>query len=97
MAGICPLRLDPTVSIMYLPTFPEEFAMPSGCRALFELRRIRTDSPLLAASTGVYPFFFAGRLIDEKYAVGFAILVGGHFSHMGIGDDVEIAGSERGR
>jgi hypothetical protein len=45
--------LEPTVSIRYLPTTPEEFARPFGWRGDFELSRRRADSHALAASTTV--------------------------------------------
>ena len=37
----------PTVSIKYLPTKPEEFARPFGCRGLLELSSSRADSQAL--------------------------------------------------
>src|SRR5437762_2686518 len=45
----------PTVSIKYLPTKPEEFARPFGCRGLLELSSSRADSQALAASTTTLP------------------------------------------
>ena len=44
------------MSMMYLPTKPEELASPCGKSADFELSRMRTVSPELAASTTTLPF-----------------------------------------
>ena len=44
---------NPTVSIRYRPTLPEELASPCGWREDFELRSRRADSHALAARTTV--------------------------------------------
>src|SRR5918995_4040872 len=52
-AGTLADMLEPTVSIRYLPTMPDEFASPFGCRDDLELSSRRADSHALAASTTV--------------------------------------------
>ena len=50
-----PADCGPTVSMMYLPTRPVEFAMPFGNWLLFELSMMRAVSQQLAASTTILP------------------------------------------
>ena len=52
-AGTIADMLNPTVSIRYRPTLPDEFARPCGCRDDFELSSSRVDSQQLAARTTV--------------------------------------------
>src|SRR6187551_2911392 len=52
-AGIVALMPNPTVSMRYRPTTPEEFARPCGWRDDFEFRSSRADSHALAARTTV--------------------------------------------
>src|SRR4029079_12058933 len=52
-AGTVADMLNPTVSIRYRPTLPDEFASPCGWRDDFEFRSRRADSHALAARTTV--------------------------------------------
>ena len=45
----------PVESLMYLPTTPLEFAMPSGKRELLEFNNKRAVSPELAARMTIFP------------------------------------------
>ena len=66
-----------TVSMMYFPTTPLEFARPFGKCLLLEFSRMRTVSTALPAAR-ITRFFagdahlFTGRLIDKDNAGRFA-------------------------
>ncbi len=62
-AGICPSNSTPTVSMIYFPTSPLEFASPLGNLPLFEFSMMRTVSPLLAASTTAFAFTRSSFLV----------------------------------
>ena len=60
MAGICPPRLLPTLSMRFLPTWPEEFARPDLSRE-FEFRRMREVSQVPPATMTMRALATASR------------------------------------
>jgi hypothetical protein len=52
--GTSPHPSLPTESVKYLPTVPEEFAIPSGNKLDFEFKSRRADSHALAATTTAF-------------------------------------------
>ena len=53
--GMMAEREAPVESLMYLPTTPLEFAIPSGKRELFEFNNNRAVSPAEAANITILP------------------------------------------